>query len=59
MLSWAATFFIISIVAATLGFTNIAGSALDIARVLFVVFLIPAIVLFFFGIFFIGSKAVK
>ena len=56
MLQWAATFFVISIVAAMLGFTNIAGSALDIAKILFVIFLISAIVLFVCGMFFVGPK---
>ena len=32
MLYWSAVFFVISIVAAMLGFTTIAGSALDIAN---------------------------
>ena len=49
MLNWAVTFFIIAIVAAVLGFTSIAGSAIDIAKILFVVFLILAIVSFIFG----------
>ena len=49
MLNWAATFFVIAIVAAVLGFTNIAGSAIDIAKILFVVFLILAVVSFIFG----------
>ncbi len=49
MLNWAATFFIIAIVAAVLGFTNIAGSAIDIAKILFVVFLILAVLSFVFG----------
>ena len=56
MLRWAAIFFVISIIAAMLGFTNIAGSALGIAQVLFVIFLIPAIVLFIFGLFLLGAK---
>ncbi|MBP6342903.1 MAG: DUF1328 domain-containing protein [Candidatus Omnitrophica bacterium] len=51
MLRWSAGFFIISIIAALLGFTNIAGSALEIAKVLFVLFLIPAVLLFIFGMF--------
>jgi len=51
MLRWAALFFIISIIAAMLGFTNIAGSALDIAKVLFILFLIPAVVLLVCGLF--------
>ena len=49
MLNWAATFFIIAIVAAVLGFTRIAGSAIDIAKILFVVFLILAAVSFVLG----------
>ena len=40
MLSWAATFLIIALVAAALGFAGIAGSAAWIAQVLFVVFLV-------------------
>jgi uncharacterized membrane protein YtjA (UPF0391 family) len=46
MLNWAATFFIIAIIAAVLGFTNISGQAIDIAKILFVVFLILAVVSF-------------
>ncbi len=49
MLNWAATFFVIAIVAALFGFTGIAGSAIDIAKVLFFVFLILAVVSFIFG----------
>jgi uncharacterized membrane protein YtjA (UPF0391 family) len=49
MLNWAVTFFIIAIVAAVLGFTRIAGSAIDIAKILFFVFLILAVVSFIFG----------
>ena len=41
MLRWAATFFVIAIIAAMLGFTTIAGSALDIAKVLFYCFSDP------------------
>ena len=43
MLNWAVTFFVIAIIAAVLGFTNIAGSAIDIAKILFLVFLVPII----------------
>lgn len=49
MLNWAATFFVIAIIAAVLGFTNIAGSAIDIAKILFVVFLVLAVLSFIFG----------
>ena len=49
MLNWAATFFVIAIVAAVLGFGGIAGSAIEIAKVLFVVFLAMSIAMFIFG----------
>jgi len=49
MLNWAVTFFVVAIVAAVLGFTNIAGSAIDIAKILFFVFLVLAVVSFIFG----------
>ena len=49
MLNWAVTFFIIAFVAAVYGFTSIAGSAIDIAKILFVVFLVLAFVSFIFG----------
>ena len=49
MLNWAVTFFVIAIVAAVLGFTSIAGSAIEIAKILFVVFLILSVLLFVFG----------
>jgi uncharacterized membrane protein YtjA (UPF0391 family) len=49
MLRWAATFFIIAIVAALFGFTRIAGSAMDIAKILFFIFLVLAIIIFIFG----------
>ncbi len=49
MLHWAATFFVIAIIAALLGFTSIAGSAIEIAKILFFVFLILSIVIFVFG----------
>ncbi len=49
MLNWAATFFIIAIIAALLGFTSIAGSAVEIAKILFFVFLLLAVLTFLFG----------
>ncbi|MBP9855585.1 MAG: DUF1328 domain-containing protein [Candidatus Omnitrophica bacterium] len=49
MLNWAVTFFVIAIIAAVFGFTNISGSAIDIAKILFVVFLILAIFSFLTG----------
>ncbi len=44
MLYWSATFFIIAMVAALLGFTGIAIGAASIARILFFLFLILFIV---------------
>ena len=38
MLGWALTFFVIAVIAATLGFGGIAGAATGVAQVLFVVF---------------------
>lgn len=40
MLSWALTFLIIAMIAWTLGFGMLAGLAAEIAKILFVVFLI-------------------
>jgi uncharacterized membrane protein YtjA (UPF0391 family) len=44
MIGWAATFLIVALVAAVLGFTGIAGVATNIAWILFVVGLILAVV---------------
>ena len=49
MLNWAVTFFVVALIAAVLGFTNIAGSAIGMAKVLFLVFLVLAIASFIFG----------
>ena len=49
MLRWAVIFFVVAIVAGLLGFTNIAGSAMQIAKILFFVFIILAVVIFIFG----------
>jgi uncharacterized membrane protein YtjA (UPF0391 family) len=40
MLSWAVTFLIVALIAAALGFTGIAGTAVGFAKILFVVFMI-------------------
>jgi len=39
MISWAITFLIIAIIAAVLGFGGIAGTSVEIAKILFFVFL--------------------
>jgi uncharacterized membrane protein YtjA (UPF0391 family) len=50
MLTWAATFFVVAIIAGFLGFTNIAGSALAMAQILFFVFLVGAFALLICGL---------
>jgi len=49
MLHWAAVFFVIALLAAVFGFGGIAASAVGIAKVLFFVFLILAVVSLVFG----------
>jgi len=49
MIAWAATFLVIALVAAVLGFSGIAGIATNIAWILFVVGLILAIVFALLG----------
>jgi uncharacterized membrane protein YtjA (UPF0391 family) len=49
MIGWSFMFLIIAIVAAIFGFTGIAGTATNIAWILFVVGLILAIVMFVTG----------
>ncbi|MCH9627104.1 MAG: hypothetical protein S4CHLAM2_07380 [Chlamydiales bacterium] len=44
MLWWALVFFIVAIIAALFGFTNIAGGAMSIARILLIVFVILFII---------------
>ncbi|BAF90182.1 MULTISPECIES: DUF1328 domain-containing protein [Azorhizobium] len=47
MLSWALTFLVVAIIAAVLGFTAVAGTAIEIAKIIFyvaiVLFLISAV----------------
>jgi uncharacterized membrane protein YtjA (UPF0391 family) len=49
MLYWAAVFFVIALLAAIFGFGGIAASAAGVAKVLFFVFLVFALVSFLFG----------
>src|SRR3569832_456269 len=44
MLGWAITFFVIAIIAGLLGFTNIANTAVGIAKILFFLFLVLFVV---------------
>lgn len=50
MLRWALLFFLISLVAAALGFTDIAASAATIAKVLFAIFLVLFLLFLVLGI---------
>ena len=49
MLNWAITFLIIALIAAVLGFGVLAGTAMQIAKILFVVFLVLFVLSFFMG----------
>jgi len=40
MISWTITFLIIAVIAALLGFTTIAGTAIGIAKIIFFIFLV-------------------
>ncbi len=49
MISWALTFLLIALIAAALGFGVLAGTAVYIAKLIFVVFLILFILSFIMG----------
>ncbi len=49
MLYWSIVFFVISIIAAIFGFGGVAEGSADIAKVLFVVFLVLFVVSLIFG----------
>lgn len=49
MLGWSITFLIIALIAAVLGFTGVAGTAVGIAKILFVVFLVLFVVSLLLG----------
>jgi len=50
ILKWALLFFLISIVAGILGFTDISAASVDIARFLFYVFVVIFLVLLILGL---------
>ncbi len=50
MLRWALIFLVIGLVAAVLGFTNLAGASIEIAKVLFYIFLVVFLVLLVLGL---------
>lgn len=49
MLNWAVTFLVIALIAAVLGFGVLAGTAMEIAKILFLVFLVLFVLSFFMG----------
>ncbi len=49
MLGWAAAFFVLAVIAGIFGFTGIAGTAVNIAWILFVVGLVFALVFALIG----------
>jgi uncharacterized membrane protein YtjA (UPF0391 family) len=50
LLRWALLFFLISVVAGILGFTDISAASADIARVLFYIFVVIFFVLLILGL---------
>ncbi len=50
MLGWAATFLIIALVAALLGFTDIALISMEMARLLFIIFIVLFVISLVFGL---------
>jgi uncharacterized membrane protein YtjA (UPF0391 family) len=50
MLHWAIVFFVIALIAAFLGFGGIAGTAVGIAKLLFIGFLVIAAVMLVMGL---------
>ena len=48
-ISWAVTFLIIALIAAVLGFGVLAGTAMEIAKILFFVFIVLFVLSFFVG----------
>ncbi|MGS0754758.1 DUF1328 domain-containing protein [Roseateles sp. GG27B] len=50
MLHYAVVFFVIALIAASFGFGGIASSAVGIAQILFIVFVVLALASFLFGL---------
>jgi uncharacterized membrane protein YtjA (UPF0391 family) len=50
MLHWAAIFLIIALIAFVLGFTTVAGAAIEFAKILFFIFLIVFLVTLVLGL---------
>lgn len=58
MLRWSLIFLVFGLIAALLGFTSVAGTAIGIAKILFYIFLVLFLVTLLIGLF-AGSKAGK
>lgn len=50
MIKWAITFAVIALVAGALGFTGVAGTAMGIAKILFWIAVILALIFFVLGL---------
>ena len=50
LLKWAVVFFVVSLIAALFGFTDVAAATADVARILFYIFLVIFIVLLVLGL---------
>lgn len=50
MLKWALIFFLVAVVAGILGFTNVSGASIEIAKVLFYIFVVIFLVLLIIGL---------
>jgi uncharacterized membrane protein YtjA (UPF0391 family) len=56
MLRWAFIFLVVGLIAALLGFTNVAGASIEIAKILFFIFMVIFVVLLVAGLA-VGRKA--
>lgn len=50
MLKWAVIFLVIAAIAALLGFTSIAGTSIEIAKILFYIFIVIFLILLVVGL---------
>jgi uncharacterized membrane protein YtjA (UPF0391 family) len=58
MLRWSLTFLVFGLIAALLGFTNVAGTAIGIAQVLFYIFAVLFVLTLLMGLF-VAKKITK
>lgn len=57
LLKWALVMFIVSLIAALFGFTDLSAASADVARILFYIFLVIFVVLLVLGL--IAARAVS